>query len=86
MDRKGLFSSGNLVIVVFCCGEAVYVDREEDRLGYLKPEEKVAIAIDMTSASMRVCEGGIKAREPGIDDERLLRELGERVSWGKRNR
>ncbi len=60
--------------------------REEDRLGYLKPEEKVAIAIDMTSASMCVCASGIRSREPNIDDERLLRELRERVGWGKRNR
>jgi hypothetical protein len=50
----------------------------------LKPEEKLAIAMDMTDACVRICAEGIKAQYPGISEEELLEKLRERLEWSKR--
>ena len=60
------------------------MDKEAERLGRLKPEEKVAIAIDMTDGRVRVCADGIRAQHPGISEEELLAKLRERLEWSKR--
>jgi len=57
-----------------------------ERLGRLQPEEKVAIAIDMTDACVRVCASGIRDRSPDISDEELLSRLRERLEWSRRSR
>ena len=61
-------------------------DKTAERLGRLKPEEKVAIAIDMTDTCIRICADGIKAQNPGISEEELIEKLRERLEWTKRNR
>jgi hypothetical protein len=60
------------------------VDKNAERLGRLKPEEKVAIAMDMTDACVRICAEGIKAQCPGISEKELLEKLRERLEWSKR--
>jgi hypothetical protein len=60
------------------------VDKNAERLGRLKPEEKMAIATDMTDACVRICAEGIKAQCPGISEEELLEKLRERLEWSKR--
>ena len=62
------------------------MDSEFERLGRLKPEEKVAVAIDMSDACVRVCADGIRAQYPGISEEELLAQLRERLLWSKRGR
>ncbi len=62
------------------------LDKEAERLGRLKLEEKVAIAMDMTDGCVRVCADGIRARYPGIGEEELLAKLRERLEWSKRHR
>ena len=62
------------------------MDKNAERLGRLKPEEKIAIAIDMTDACVRICADGIKAQNPGISEEELIEKLRERLEWTKRNR
>ena len=59
---------------------------DSERLGYLKPEQKVLIAIDMTDGCLRVCADGIRQQFPGISDEELLEKLRERLEWAKLNR
>jgi hypothetical protein len=59
---------------------------DSERLGYLKPEQKVLIAIDMTDGCLRVCADGIRQQFPGISDEALLEKLRERLEWAKLNR
>ncbi|MCL5877271.1 MAG: hypothetical protein M1540_05615 [Candidatus Bathyarchaeota archaeon] len=58
---------------------------ESERLGHLKPDQKVQIAIDMTDGCMRVCADGIRQQFPGISDEALLDKLRERIKWAKEN-
>jgi len=60
------------------------VDKNAERLGRLKPEEKVAIAMDVTDACVRICAESIKAQCPGINEEELLEKLRERLEWSKR--
>jgi len=63
------------------------VEADEERLkrvGRLKPEVKVNMAIGMTEACVRVCAEGIKAQFPGISDKELLEKLRERLEWSKR--
>ena len=67
-------------------GDEGEMNQREKRLGCLKPEEKVAIAIDMTDACARVCASGIRDRSPDISDEELRSRLRERFEWSKRRR
>jgi hypothetical protein len=60
------------------------VDESWERLGRLKPEEKVAICMDMTDACVRVCAAGIRAQQPDISEEELIAKLRERFEWSKR--
>jgi hypothetical protein len=62
------------------------LDKNAERLGRLKPEEKIAIAIDMTDACVRICGDGIRAQNPGISEEELIEKLRERLEWIKRKR
>jgi hypothetical protein len=66
--------------------ETTNTDKDAERLGRLKPEEKVAIAMDMTDACVRICADGIKAQNPGISEEELIGKLRERLEWIKRKR
>jgi len=50
----------------------------------LKPEERVALAMDMTEAMVRVCAEGIKAQNPNITEKELMEKLRERLEWSKR--
>lgn len=60
------------------------MNRREEQLGCLKPEVKVAIAIDMIDSSMRVCACSIREQSPSISDEELRSRLRERLMWSKR--
>ena len=62
------------------------MDKDAKRLGRLKPEEKVAIAIDMTDACVRVCAAGIRAQCPNISEAELNAKLSKRLEWAKRLR
>ena len=71
--------------VIICVQGAVCsVDENWKRLGRLKPEEKLAICMDMTDFCVRVCAEGIKAQHPGISEEELIAKLRERLEWSKR--
>jgi len=61
-----------------------FVDKDWLRLGRLRPEEKVDLAIGMSDVCIRVCAEGIKAQHPGISDEELVGQLRERFEWMKR--
>ena len=60
--------------------------RQVKQLGSLKPEQKVALAIEMSDACMNICAAGIMAQNPNLSDEDLLEELRKRVEWVKRRR
>jgi hypothetical protein len=62
------------------------VDKGAERLERLKPEEKVAMAIDMTDACVRICAAGIRAQCPGISEAELNKKLRKRLEWSKRLR
>lgn len=62
------------------------VDERWERLGRLKPEEKLAICMDMTDACVRICADGIRAQQPDISEEELIAKLRERLEWPKRYR
>ncbi|MEM2881827.1 MAG: hypothetical protein QXU06_03625 [Candidatus Bathyarchaeia archaeon] len=51
---------------------------------WLKPEEKVSLAISMTDACVRVCADSIRDLYPGIGEGELLEIVRERVSFGRR--
>lgn len=62
------------------------VGKDVKQLGSLKPEEKVAIAIDMTDACVRVCRAGIRTRCPDATEIDLNEKLRKRFEWKKRER
>lgn len=64
------------------CGPMQKADLE--RVGRLKPEAKVNMAIEMTEAMVRVCLDGIRGRNPGMVEEELMQEMHERLEWAKR--
>jgi hypothetical protein len=54
-----------------------------DRVGQLKSEEKVNMAIDMTEAMVEACIDGIKAGNPNMTEQELMKELRHRLRWAK---
>jgi hypothetical protein len=62
------------------------VDKGAKRFGCLKPEEKVAIALDMTDACARVCAAGIRAQCPEVSEAEINEKLRKRLEWSKRLR
>jgi hypothetical protein len=48
------------------------LDANAERLGRLKPEEKIAIAVDMVDACLQICADDIRAQNPGISEEELI--------------
>ncbi|MGC8999158.1 MAG: hypothetical protein ACP5JW_07225 [Candidatus Bathyarchaeia archaeon] len=58
--------------------------KDADRLGRLKPEEKVMLAIGLSDFVVRVCANGIKAQNPNITERELIEKLRERLEWSKR--
>ena len=62
------------------------MDKDAKRLGRLKPEEKVSIAIDMTDACVRVCKAGIRTQCPDASEAELNEKLRKRLEWQKRQR
>ncbi|MGQ9545524.1 MAG: hypothetical protein ACUVQX_07035 [Candidatus Bathycorpusculaceae bacterium] len=60
------------------------MDKEAERLGRLKPEEKVNLAIGMSDAVVRICAEGVRAQNPNISDKELIEKLRERIEWSKR--
>ena len=61
------------------------MEKNVKRLGCLKPEEKVALALDMTDGCVLVCAEGIRNQCPDITEEELLAKLRERLEWSKRH-
>jgi hypothetical protein len=61
------------------------MEKERERFGCLKPEEKVALALDMTDGCVRVCAEGIRNQCPDISEEELLAKLRARLEWSKRH-
>jgi hypothetical protein len=54
-----------------------------DRVGQLKSEEKVKMAIDMTEAMVEACINGIKAGNPDLTEQELMEELRDRFRSAK---
>ncbi len=61
------------------------MEKNAERLGCLKPEEKAALALDMTDGCVRVCAEGICNQCPDITEEELMAKLRERLEWTKRH-
>lgn len=64
--------------------EKLPVDKAASRLGNMKPEEKVVVAIDMTDACVRVCKAGIRAQCPDVSEAELNEKLRKRLEWQNR--
>jgi hypothetical protein len=56
----------------------------DERLGKLKPEEKVDLAVGMSDFVIRVCADGVRAQYPGISEEELIERVRERLQFGRR--
>ena len=63
-----------------------FMDEHWERLGRLKPAEKVRICIDMTDGCIRICAEGIRNQFPGISQEELIQKLRDRLQWSKQRR
>jgi len=57
-----------------------------ERLGRLKPEEKVNLAIGMSDVCVRVCADGVRDQNPGISEEELIERVRERLLFGKKRK
>ena len=68
------------------CSVVCLMDDNWERLGRLKPEQKVQIAIEMTDLCVQICADGIRQQNPGISEAELIETLRERLEWNKRNR
>jgi hypothetical protein len=68
-------------LLVVCC-----LLRKEDweRIGRLKPEDRVNLAVGMSDVCVRVCADGVRDQNPGISEEELIERVRERLMFGKR--
>ena len=55
-----------------------------DRVGQMDPEAKVLMTIDMTEAMAKACLDGIRAQNPAITEDELMKKLSERLRYSKR--
>jgi hypothetical protein len=60
------------------------MDKDEKHLGRLKPEEKVAIAIEMTDGCVRICAAGIRSQCPDVSVAEVNNKLRKRLEWQRR--
>ncbi|MEM2385940.1 MAG: hypothetical protein QXT10_07160 [Candidatus Bathyarchaeia archaeon] len=54
--------------------------------GRLKPEERVDLAVNMSSVCIRICAEGVKSRHPNISEEKLIELVRERLAYCKNKR
>jgi hypothetical protein len=62
------------------------VEADEERLkrvGRLKPEVKVNMAVGMSDVCVRVCADGVRDQNPGISEEELIERVRERLMFDK---
>jgi hypothetical protein len=57
----------------------VSLEGKRERVGRLKPEEKVNMAIDMSQAMLEACGAGIRAANPKMTEQELMKELRRRL-------
>ena len=57
-----------------------------ERLEWLKPEERVNLAVGMSDVCVRVCADGVRDQNPGISEEELIERVRERLLFGKRRK
>jgi hypothetical protein len=63
------------------------VEADEERLervGRLKPEDRVNLAVGMSDVCIRVCADGVRDQHSGISEEELVERVRERLMFGKR--
>jgi len=66
---------------VVCC----LLQKEDlERIGRLKPEERVNLAVRMSDVCVRICAEGVRNQNPGISEEKLIERVRERLMLGKR--
>jgi hypothetical protein len=49
----------------------------------MEPEAKVIMAIDMTEAMVGACIDGIRAQNPAITEDELMKKLSGRLRYSK---
>jgi len=54
------------------------------RLGRLKPEDRVNLAVGMSDVCIRVCAYGVRDQNPDISEDKLIERVRERLEWDKR--
>jgi ferredoxin len=63
------------------------VCREDlERIGRLKPEERINLAIGMSDVCIRVCAEGVRNANPSISEKELVERVRERLMFDKRRR
>ena len=58
--------------------------KSDERLMRLIPEERLAVAMDMTNASTMISAESIKEKNPGISEKELVEKLRARLSNRRR--
>jgi hypothetical protein len=66
-------------------GGVLFMRKEDwERIGRLKPEDRVNLAVGMSDVCVRVCADGVRDQNPGISEEELIERVRERLMFGKR--
>jgi hypothetical protein len=85
---KGLTVNAQLFLflrVDVIVGGVLFMRKEDwERLGRLKPEDRVNLAVGMSDVCIRVCADGVRDQNPGISEEELIERVRERLEWSKR--
>jgi hypothetical protein len=57
-----------------------------ERLEWLKPEERVNLAVGMSDVCVRVCADGVRDQNLGISEGELIERVREGLLFGKRRK
>lgn len=61
-------------------------EKDWKRLGRLKPEERVNLAIGMSDVCIKVCAEGIRNANPNISEKELIERVRERLMFGRQRK
>lgn len=85
---KGLTVNAQLFLFLridVVVGGVLFMRKEDwERIGRLKPKERVNLAVGIGDVCVRVCADGVRDQNPSISEEELIERVRERLMFSKR--
>jgi hypothetical protein len=57
-----------------------------ERIGRLRPEDRVNLSVGMSDVCVRICAEGVRNQNQGISEEKLIERVREKFVWDKKQK